>query len=171
MTRQRARNRMDVPPSRPHGVHPGRPGRFERWLAGSVAAVGCMVFAIAAGIDPYDASGRPRTHGTHRQLGLAPCVLRSTIDFPCPSCGMTTSISLLVHGDPVAAWRANWAGVLVAGAGGMAVCWLSLLAAGMPRRPRFSAESTILALTVAGAAAATVRYLALVGTALTASTP
>ena len=40
-----------------------------------------------------------------------PCPLRSLTGIPCPLCGMTTSVSTLVHLDPVAALAANPAGV------------------------------------------------------------
>ncbi len=143
-----------------------RPTWFERVLAGFVTTVGCLAFTIAAIIEPYNSSGSPQTHGTHRQLGLPPCILLSTCGFPCPSCGMTTAVSLLVHGDPAAALRANWAGAFLGGAGLVAMLWLALLAAGVPRRPRFSAENTILALTVAAATAAAVRYAAVIGATL-----
>lgn len=144
-----------------------RPPRWERMLAGFVAAVGCVAVAIALRIDPYDASGQPRLQGTHRQLGLAPCLMLSSFGFPCPSCGMTTSVSLLFHGEPRAACRANWAGVVVGGTGAAGIVWLGLLAAGMPRRPLLSAEATIVALTILGAAAAAVRYAAVVASTLT----
>lgn len=142
-----------------------RAPRWERALAGFVAAVGCLAVATALRIDPYDASGRPRLQGTHRQLGPAPCLLLSNLGFPCPSCGMTTSVSLLFHGDPLAACRANWAGVVVGSTGAAGIIWLGLLAVGMPRRPLLSAEATIVALTLLGAASATVRYVAVVANA------
>lgn len=145
-----------------------RPGAFERVLAAFVAAVGCAVFVIAVVLNPYDEQGRPRTQGTHRQLGLPACVVLSTVGLPCPSCGMTTSVSLLVQGDFRGACRANWAGVIIAGCGFAATAWLGLLAVGIPRAPRLSAENTILALAVAGAAAALVRYAAVVGIRLIA---
>lgn len=146
-----------------------RPGRFERIFAGIAAVVGCLVFATARSVDPYEASGRPRTHGTHRQLGLQPCTLLSTVGFPCPTCGMTTSISLVTHADLVAAWRANWAGVFVGGSGLVAIVWFGLLACGTPRRPRFSAECTILALTVFGAVVVFLRYMGIVAAAVAAA--
>jgi hypothetical protein len=153
------------PPTQPASV---RAAAFERTLAAFVALMGCLVFAIAFRVDPYDESGRPRTHGTHRQLGLPACHVLSTIGFPCPSCGMTTAVALMLHGDPTAAWRANWAGVFVTAAGGMATAWLAVVAAGVRRPPRFSAEQTILLLTLMGVAVAAVRYVTLVGTALAA---
>lgn len=76
---------------------------------------------------------------------------------------MTTSVSLLVQGNLLGACRANWAGVFICGFGLVATIWLGLLAVGVPRSPCLSAEKTILALTVAGAAAAIVRYAAVVG--------
>ncbi len=153
-------------PAAPAALTFSRPTRFERVLAGFVATVGCVAFMIAAVIEPYDSSGSPLVHGTHQQLGLPPCTLLSICGFPCPSCGMTTSISLLVHGDLAAAWRANCAGTFLGGAGLVAMLWLALLAAGVPRWHHFSAESTILTLTVAAATAAAIRYAALIGAAL-----
>jgi len=148
------------PPLVPLATHRRvRPQRFERLLAGFVTAVACVAFTIAAVVNPYDEAGRPRTHGTHRQLGLPPCTMLSTVGFPCPSCGMTTSIALVFHGDVPAACRVNWAGVLLAAVGIAVAMWLGLVAAGLPRPPRLSAEFTILAFTIAGASAALVRYV------------
>ena len=79
--------------------------------------LGCLAFTVAAILSPYDASGRPLSHGTHRHLGLPPCAMKTLTGFPCPSCGMTTSISLFMHGDLAAASEANWAGIIVAGLG------------------------------------------------------
>jgi hypothetical protein len=151
---------MSPPPSLPVAADVMvRPQRFERLLAGFVTAVACVAFTIAAVVNPYDEAGRPRTHGTHRQLGLPPCTMLSTVGFPCPSCGMTTSIALFFHGDVPAACRVNWAGALLAAVGIAVATWLGLVAAGLPRPPRLSAEFTILAFTIAGASAALVRYV------------
>lgn len=163
---------MRVPPP-PPTVAAGcvAPQRFERLLAGFVAVAGCVVFSIAAVVNPYDESGNALTHGTHRQLGLPPCTLLSLVGFPCPACGMTTAVSLLVHGDPVASYRANGAGTLIAGAGLVTTAWLGMLAWGVRRRPRFSAENSILGLTIAGAGVAIVRYICLVVAALAGGAP
>ncbi len=71
------------------------------------------VFALAWWLDPYDADGVPRRIGTHRQLGMPPCSFLVLTNWPCPSCGMTTSFSLLVHGDLWNSVRANFVGTLV----------------------------------------------------------
>jgi hypothetical protein len=39
-----------------------------------------------------------------------PCPLRTLTGVPCPLCGMTTSVEATVHGDLLAALRANPAG-------------------------------------------------------------
>lgn len=144
----------------------GVPGKMERLLAGFTSLVGVVAFLLAAYIDPYENSGQARTHGVHQQLGLPPCALLTTLGFPCPSCGMTTSVSLMVHGDPAAAWHANAAGVFVSLAGAVAVIWLGMLSVGVPRCQRLSAESAVLYLTVGGAMLVMVRYVTLIGPVL-----
>jgi len=73
-----------------------------------------LLFAVAVWIDPYGPDGRPRTMGTHQQLGLPECNFMRLTGYPCPSCGMTTSFALLMHGDVVNSLRANAAGTLLA---------------------------------------------------------
>ena len=70
----------------------------------TVNMAGLPGIAVPAG---KDAAGLP--------LGL------QLIGKPCPSCGMTTSFSLLMHGDPVNSVRANWAGTV------LALVWLALI--------------------------------------------
>jgi hypothetical protein len=77
------------------------------------------VFAVAIKLDPYerDDEGRiiaARRQETHRQLGLPPCTFYAVTRLPCPSCGMTTSFALLMHGDLAASLRANAVGTLLA---------------------------------------------------------
>jgi hypothetical protein len=55
----------------------------------------------------------PSGHGTHQQLGLPPCSLYFFTQRPCPSCGLTTSISAWLHGDWRLGWRANPFGIVV----------------------------------------------------------
>jgi hypothetical protein len=49
----------------------------------------------------------PHGHGTHQQLGMAPCPSVLLFDRPCPGCGMTTSWTALVHGDLAGALHAH----------------------------------------------------------------
>src|SRR5262249_52140369 len=60
---------------------------------------------------------------THRQLGLPPCNFKMLTGQPCPSCGMTTSFALLMHGDVKNSLLANWVGTLLAAFGLLVVPW------------------------------------------------
>ena len=103
---------------------PRRVERAGRWVRISMLAIGGMlavVFAIALYLDPYNADGSPRTMATHTKLGLPPCNFVLMTGKPCPSCGMTTSFSLLVHGDVGNSLKANWVGTT------LAVVWAGLL--------------------------------------------
>ena len=53
-----------------------------------------LLLALALLITPD-----PRGFGTHEQLGLPPCRAIDWFGIPCPGCGITTSISLLLQGD------------------------------------------------------------------------
>jgi hypothetical protein len=90
---------------------------MRAWVRGSLlgVALGLVgVFVIACRLDPYNADGTARRMETHRQLNLPPCSFKLTTGIPCPSCGMTTSFALLMHGDPVNSLRANAVGTLLA---------------------------------------------------------
>jgi Protein of unknown function (DUF2752) len=134
--------------------------RSPRRAAAVVAAIGLSTFVVAAWLSPYEADGRPRVSGTHRQLGLPPCQFESLFHAPCPSCGMTTSLALLMDGDLAAAWRANWAGVVVAAMAAVAVAWLLTIALAGIDPGRWSVEWTVERLALGGAAVAAVRYVA-----------
>lgn len=79
-----------------------------------VVALLIALFSLAAWLDPYDASGKARKDETHRQLGLPECTFKNLTGKPCPSCGMTTSFSLLLRGDFIHAYEANEVGLLLA---------------------------------------------------------
>ena len=100
-------------------------------LAGVLAAV----FAAAAYIHPYDEAGAPRTMSTHTQLGMPPCNFATLTGKPCPSCGMTTSFALLVHGDVSASLRANWVGTTICVIWAVTLVWA--LASGLRGRALF----------------------------------
>jgi hypothetical protein len=69
----------------------------------------------------------PAGHGTHQQLGLPPCTIYYLTGRPCPSCGLTTSVSAILHGQFGLAWRANPTGFLIVAAA-VAVALNSLFA-------------------------------------------
>ena len=71
------------------------------------------VFAVAIYLNPYE-GGRVWLEETHRQLGLPECTFKTVTGLPCPSCGMTSSFSLLVHADPWNSLRANFVGTMLA---------------------------------------------------------
>jgi hypothetical protein len=80
----------------------------------AIAAGLLVVFGIALWLKPYDDEGLPLRMETHRQLGLPSCQFYFVTGLPCPSCGMTTSFALLMHGDPWNSLRANAVGTLLA---------------------------------------------------------
>jgi hypothetical protein len=69
----------------------------------------------------------PAGHGTHQQLGLPPCTIYYLTGRPCPSCGLTTSVSAILHGQFGLAWRANPTGFLIVAAA-TAIAFNSLFA-------------------------------------------
>ena len=94
-----------------------------------MAAGFAAVLGVALSLNPYAADGSALTGATHTQLGLPPCNMVTLIGKPCPACGMTTSFSLLMHGDVVNSARANWVGTLLASACLVAVPWALVSAA------------------------------------------
>lgn len=72
------------------------------------------VLTVGACLRPYDENGQPKRQETHRQMGLPPCSFYKLTGLPCPSCGFTTSFSLVMHLDPINALRANSVGTLLA---------------------------------------------------------
>ena len=102
-----------------------RIGKFARAFLGIMALGFLAVFGIAAWLHPYDETGQPYSMATHTQLGMAPCNMVVLYGKPCPSCGMTTSFSLLVHGDVWNSLKANWVGTLIA------AFWMGLIPWGL----------------------------------------
>ncbi len=105
-----------------------RSPKLAKWVRAGLLAMALTFTAMliaAAYIHPYsrDADGNevPKTMATHTQLGLEPCNMVVMTGKPCPACGMTTSFSLLVHGDIANSMRANWVGTLTA------IWWFSLI--------------------------------------------
>jgi hypothetical protein len=98
-------------------------GRWVRIALLAIAGMLAGVFALALYLNPYRADGSPRTMATHTTLGLPPCNFVIMTGKPCPSCGMTTSFSLLVRGDVSASLKANWVGALLAVAWAVLMIW------------------------------------------------
>lgn len=78
--------------------------RQASWLVLALVASG--VLATAAFLNPA-AQG----WGTHRQLGLPPCLWLELTGQKCPGCGLTTALSAALHGQWQQAWQANAAGL------------------------------------------------------------
>jgi len=66
----------------------------------------------------------PSGQGTHQQLGLTQCTFLLKFGMRCPSCGMTTSWSHLMHGNLVGAARANIGGLVLGLCSLAAAPWL-----------------------------------------------
>lgn len=71
------------------------------------------------------ASLRPaeRGHGTHMQLGLPPCGWVLALGKPCPTCGMTTSVSHAARGELGRSLRVQPMGLVIA-IGAAVAFWL-----------------------------------------------
>jgi hypothetical protein len=121
------------------------------------------VFVIAVRLDPYDADGTPLRQATHRQLGLPPCTFYDKTGLPCPSCGMTTSFSLLMHGDLVHSLQANCVGTLLAGFCLLVIPWA--LASVVKRRALFvpSLEIAVMCVVVSLLVLMIIRWVVVVG--------
>jgi hypothetical protein len=90
---------------------------LRAWVRGTLVGTALAltaVFAVAVWLNPYHDDGSPRRMATHQNMGLPPCTFYASTGLPCPSCGMTTSFSLLMHGDLANSLRANAAGTLLA---------------------------------------------------------
>ena len=80
----------------------------RRWIGLIVAGPCLAVIAVAWTLQP-----RSSGYGTHTQLGLPGCGILAKTGWPCPSCGLTTSVSASVHGQFAAAFRAQPFGLVL----------------------------------------------------------
>ncbi|MEM2786304.1 MAG: DUF2752 domain-containing protein [Candidatus Nitrosotenuis sp.] len=55
----------------------------------------------------------PKGYGTHQQLWLPPCAFHTLTQKLCPTCGLTTSITYITHGDLASAQKAHAGGLLL----------------------------------------------------------
>ena len=117
---------------RPRPRRNRRSQKLAKWVRALLALMALAFVAVmgaAAYIHPYgtDENGNEvaKTMATHTQLGMEPCNMVVLTGKPCPACGMTTSFSLLVHGDVPNSLRANWVGTI------MAIWWMTLIPWGL----------------------------------------
>jgi len=83
---------------------------LEHWaLLALVLAAAVAVVVLGLLIEPD-----PRGYGTHEKLGMAPCHFLAWTGFPCPGCGITTSVSLAAHGRFAESFANQPFGTLVA---------------------------------------------------------
>lgn len=92
----------------------GRDQQFDaprmRRITAVMVAVACMgVLGVALALAPAE-----RGLGTHEQLNLPACGWIAMMDFPCMTCGMTTSFSHAVRGEFLASLLAQPLGFLLA---------------------------------------------------------
>ncbi|MBX3357665.1 MAG: DUF2752 domain-containing protein [Phycisphaeraceae bacterium] len=108
---------MRTAPATPPAPSPVAPPRTvvrtasfgNRLLAAGVAVACLALLAVASTLSPAS-----NGHGTHMQLGLAPCGWAVATGYPCPTCGMTTSFAAAVRAHPWDAIRAQPMGFLLA---------------------------------------------------------
>ncbi|MFN7018691.1 MAG: DUF2752 domain-containing protein [Fimbriimonadales bacterium] len=81
---------------------------WARWSHALLLLGVLVMFGLGLYLTP-----NPAGHGTHQQLGLPPCAIYLLTERPCPSCGLTTSVSAILHGQFALAWRANPIGYLI----------------------------------------------------------
>ena len=86
-------------------VRKSRPVR----LAGVLTALPCWAI-LAVGLS---LTARGKGDGTHVQMGLPACRSMVVDGVPCPTCGLTTSITAAAHGDFAASARANVFGTVL----------------------------------------------------------
>ena len=81
------------------------PMRRSGWLILPAVALGVTVLAMVL-------TPNPSGLGTHRALGLPPCLFLTLTGWLCPSCGLTTSFTHFAHGHWWAAFQAHPLGPL-----------------------------------------------------------
>jgi hypothetical protein len=109
--------------------HASQQARKNRLVGAAVALPCLMMLLTAAMLQP-----RQCGYGTHEQLGLGACYTLKN-GWPCPSCGLTTSVTAMTHGQVSLAWQAQPFGivlfvlalVLVAPALGQTITGLAML--------------------------------------------
>ena len=83
--------------------------------AARLAGLGVSLAAMAALALAMWLTPRSSGYGTHEELGMPPCSMLANTGWPCPTCGMTTSVSAAVHGRLSLAWKAQPFGLVLTG--------------------------------------------------------
>ena len=100
------------------------PTAFPVWfrlVLGTIAGAVSIPLILAASLTP-----EVKGFGTHQQLGLPECSFIKLYEMPCPSCGMTTAWSFLMHGQWQQSLHANAAGTFLAILALFTVIWCGL---------------------------------------------
>lgn len=74
----------------------------------SIVIFTSSILALARYLSPD-----PNGLGTHQQLGLPKCLFYAITHIPCPSCGLTTSFSHIMHGNFLDAFMVHPLGPLL----------------------------------------------------------
>jgi len=98
---------------------PPEVGWTDRFAATVVLLAGVVTVFALSRVVPDN-----RGIGTHEQLGMQPCGWPESMGAPCPTCGVTTAATHLVHLSPIRALATQPFGAALA-AGGI---WLALFA-------------------------------------------
>ncbi len=93
---------------KPGCVSPRKASRLARLLCLGLA-LGCAVFVVGSAM----LLPKPGGYATHLQLGLPSCGYLARTGYPCPGCGITTSISAMAHGRVDLAFKAQPFGVVL----------------------------------------------------------
>ena len=85
---------------------PARPALSRRLVAAAWLAPCVALLATSAWLTPRSAG-----YGTAAQLNLPDCSALVTSGYPCPTCGMTTSMAAMAEGRVGLAWRSHPFGI------------------------------------------------------------
>ena len=77
-------------------------------VRGLVVALVCLSILVTA----ICLTPRERGYGTHQSLGMATCGFKARHGYPCPTCGMTTSVAATVRLDIPLAWKSHPFGLI-----------------------------------------------------------
>ncbi len=82
-------------------------GAATRWRGLFIAVPCFLILATGVYLAPRKAG-----YGTHVGLGLPSCGFKARTGYPCPTCGLTTSVCATVRGNLALAWRSHPFGII-----------------------------------------------------------